>query len=35
MKELLAKIQEEALAKIGSSETPDQLNEVRVNFLGK
>ncbi len=35
MKELLAKIKEEALAKIQASETPDQLNDVRVNFLGK
>ena len=35
MKDLLAKIKEEALAKIASSDAPDKLNEVRINYLGK
>ncbi|MBO4902602.1 MAG: phenylalanine--tRNA ligase subunit alpha [Lachnospiraceae bacterium] len=35
MKELLARIKEEALAKIAESDAPDKLNEVRINYLGK
>ncbi len=35
MKELLKKIQEEALSQIAAATAPDKLNEVRVNFLGK
>lgn len=35
MKELLKKIQEEALKQIAEATAPDKLNEVRVNFLGK
>lgn len=35
MKELLARIKEEALEKIANSDAPDKLNEVRINYLGK
>ena len=35
MKDLLNKIREQALAQIAASDSPEKLNDVRVNFLGK
>ena len=35
MKDQLLKLTQEALAKIASSKTLDEINEARVEFLGK